>query len=168
MLRRLYLLFPKKSHIEHAVQELQDIGINTERMHTIARDDVDISGLPTATKHQKGDFSATLEHVIWNLNLALFFIAMAFFIYAVFQSSWIVGLFSLFIMAGTLYMGNYFVSHVPHMHLDQFQGALAHKEILLMVDVPHWRIRHVDKLIRKRHPEGNLDGVGWAVEAFGI
>lgn len=168
MLKRLYFLFPEKRHIKHAVQELQDIGIKIESMHTIARDDVDISGLPIATKQQKGDVSAILERVIWNLNLGLFFIATAFFVYAVFQSSWIFGLFNLLIMAGTLYMGNYFVSHVPHMHLDQFQGALAHKEFLLMVDVPQWRMRQVERLIRKRHPEGNLDGVGWAVEAFGI
>jgi len=104
MLKRLYFLFPEKRHIKHAVQELQDIGIKIERMHTIARDDVDISGLPIATKQQKGDVSAILERVIWNLNLGLFFIATAFFVYAVFQSSWIFGLFNLLIMAGTLYM----------------------------------------------------------------
>ncbi len=168
MLKRLYFLFPQKHQVKQAVQELEDTGIKTGRMHTIAHEEVDISGLPVASKNQKSDFSAVLERIIWNLNLGLFFVATAFLIYAVFQGNWILGIFNLLIMAGTLYGGNYFVSHVPHIHLDQFQGALAHGEILLMVDVPQWRIRRVERLIKKHHPEGNLDGVGWTVEAFGV
>ncbi len=168
MLKRLYFLFPQKHQVKQAVQELEDSGIKIGRMHTIAHDGVDISGLPVATKNQKSDFSAVLERIIWNLNLGLFFVATAFLIYAVFQGSWILGIFNLLIMAGTLYGGNYFVSHVPHIHLDQFQGALAHGEILLMVDVPQWRVQRVERLIKKHHPEGNLDGVGWTVEAFGV
>lgn len=168
MLKRLYFLFPEKYQVKQAVKELRNIGVKTRRMHTIARDDVDISGLPVATKQQQSDFSAVLERILWNLNLGLFFVATAFFVFAIFQGNWMLGLLNILIMAGTLYLGNYFVSHVPHMHLDQFQGALAHKEFLLMVDVPQWRMRRVERLIKKHHPEGNLDGVGWAVEAFGL
>lgn len=167
MLKRLYFLFPERHQVKQAVKELREIGLKTGSMHTIAKMGVNIMGLPVASERQKHDFGATLEKILWNLNLGLFAVATVFLFYAVFQESWGLAAFNLLVMAATLYAGNYFVVHVPHTHLDQFQGALAHGEILLMVDVPQWRMGQVERLIRKQHPESGLDGVGWAVESFG-
>ena len=168
MLKRLYFLFPEKHQVEQAVRELQNMGIKMGSMHTIAKAGVDINGLPVATDRQKQDFGATLDKFLWNLNLGLFFFAALLLVYAVFQGHWLLAGFNLLVMAGALYVGNYFVVHIPHTHLDQFQGALAHREILLLVDVPRWRMGQVERLIRKRHPESSLDGVGWAMEGYGV
>lgn len=168
MLLRLYFLFPEKSQVQQSVEELNEAGIKNRSIHVLARNGVDLSGLPQATKHQKSDLAAKIEHLLWNINLGLFFVALAFLIYGLLQGYWILGFFMALLMAATFIAGNYFVTHVPHTHLDQFQGALSHREILLMVDVPAWRIREIEYLIRKHHPEAGLDGVGWALQGFGI
>lgn len=168
MLRRVYFLFPERRQVEKAVTELVGIGIERWRMHTIAREDVDISGLPEATVRQRTDFGAKLEEFGWHLNLAAFFFALLLFLVSLFVGAWYWSLGCLLVMAGTFFAGNYFASYVPHMHLNAFEPALRHGEILLMVDVPRWRVSDVYAEVRKHHPEAEGDGVGWALDGLRI
>ena len=76
MKRRLYSLLPDTVHRRAVVNDLNMLGINTDSIHTLAQPDVDLSGLPVATGKQRRDSGARLETILWDGNLAIFFIAL--------------------------------------------------------------------------------------------
>lgn len=168
ILRRLYFLIPDYPNAEQAVADLLQIGVDSRHIHTIAKLGVDVSGLPKATAKQRSDLAAKLDQWFWDLNLLLFFIFMALFLFAMWNASWGWALVSLLVMGLSFWAGHYFVRHLPHAHLDEYQVALRHGEILLLVDVPRWRISAVEKALRRRHPEAELGGVSWTLDALGI
>jgi hypothetical protein len=168
MLRRLYYIFPIRKQVESAVEELKDLGIDQKRMHTIAREDIDISELPPATVRQRSDFGARLEVWMWDLNLLLFFTAAGALVFTLFFSLWYWGLGLALVMAASFLLGNHFATHIPKMHLSGLRAALNHGEILLLVDVPRWHVREVEATVLRHHPEAGIGGVGWTLEALHI
>ena len=168
MLRRLYFLFPDAAHAGDVARELQAAGIGRDHLHAIARDDIDISPLPTATARQRSDRVWLVERIYWNANLALFGLALAGFIVSLLQGFTAWSMAALLVMAVTFLGGWHFAVNVPHVHLSEVRQALTHGEILLMVDVPRKRVAEVSELVVRRHPEAELGGVGWTIEAVGI
>jgi hypothetical protein len=71
-------------------------------------------------------------------------------------------------MAATFALGEWFIDHVPNIYLTEFRDALAHGEILLMVDVPAWRVKEIEDHIHSHHPEAAVGGVGWTLERWGV
>jgi len=166
MLRRIYLLFPQRRHVEQALPDLRHLGVDWRHMHAIAREDIDISGLPEASARQRTDYGARLERVLWNLNLLTFFLALILFV-----GSLLAGLMGWALLEGVLMVvtylaGRYFVRHVPHAHLDECRSALKHGEILLLVDVPRWQVTEIGREVRRLHPEAEIGAVGWTVDAL--
>ncbi|RLJ19210.1 hypothetical protein DJ031_09265 [bacterium endosymbiont of Escarpia laminata] len=168
MLRRIYLLFPQRYHVEQALPDLQRLGVDRRHMHAVAREGIDISGLPEASVRQRTDFGARLERALWNLNLLTFFLALILLIGSLFVGLLGWALLNGLVMSATYLAGSYFVRHVPHAHMDECRSALKHGEILLMVDVPRWRVSEIGREIRRLHPEAEIGAVGWTVEALQI
>jgi len=157
------MLFPQRAAVEQAVIELQGIGVPRKNLHTIAKQGIDISGLPKATLRQKTDIGAKVEAYFWNLNLIVFFSAFLVMIAALIASNMTAALLSACIMFATFIAGYYFASHVPHAHLDECSSAIKHGEILLLVDVPVWKLKKAELLIHKLHPDMLLGGVTWTL-----
>lgn len=168
ILRRLYLLFPGHKFAARAVEDLLALGIDREHIHTVAKQDVDITDLPKATVRQQNDLVARLDHWFWDINLLVFFFALALFVISLWSASWVWALGWLLLMGLTFFLGNHFAKHVPHAQMSECQTALRHGEILLMVDVPRWHMATVEKAIRKRHSEVEVGGVSWVLDALGI
>lgn len=168
MLRRLFYLFPEKSQVQAVVNELEKKNIDYARMHTLAKDGVDLDGLPTATVRQCNDLGAKLESWFWRLNLFVFFCVLALILLAALSKAWSLVLLGLFVAAANVLLGNHIAGKIPRVHLDQFRGALSHGEILLMVDVPRWRVREIEQVVTRHHPEADSGGVGWTIEALHI
>lgn len=168
IMRRLYLLFPGHQFADRAVADLLLLGVDQRHIHTVAKQGVDISGLPKATLRQRTDILARLDHWFWDLNLLLFFFALALLVLSVWNASLVWGLACLAVMGLTFFLGNHYAKHVPHAHMDECQTALRHGEILLMVDLPRWRMATVEKTIRKKHPEVEVGGVSWVLDALGV
>lgn len=168
MTRRLYYLFPKVKHAQRVVEELRQAGIAKEHVHAMARADIDISSLPVATPQQKSDKVWFIERLFWNGNLAVFGLALIGLLISLYWgfSAWS-GL-AICVMLATYFAGERFAVKMPHAHLSEVKGALAHGEILLMVDIPKLRVAEVNNLVLRHHPEGNLGGVGWTIEALGV
>jgi hypothetical protein len=129
---------------------------------------MDISGLPKATVSQRKDLAGRLDQWLWDINLLLFFFALALFVIALVSTSWAWAAVWLAVMGTTFYLGYYFVRHIPHAHMQECQTALRHGEILLLVDVPRWRQAAIEKAMRKQHPEIEIGGVGWTLDGLGI
>jgi hypothetical protein len=169
MKRRLYFLLPDTVHTRAVVNDLKVFGISNDAIHTLARAGVDLSALPVATRKQRIDSGARLETILWDGNLAIFFIALVALItmaYTGLTWSWL--LLPAAVMLVTFVAGVVFTSQVPNVHLSEFRDAMRHGELLLMVDVPVWRVERVEALVHKHHPEAVVGGVGWHIDALHI
>lgn len=167
MTRRLYFLFPDQAHAQRVVDELVQAGVPETRMHALARPGIALDGLPGATRRQREDAGGRLERRLWEGNLGLFALALLALLASlgIGEGTWAV--LCLAVMAVSFLAGLLF-THLPNAHLDQFQAALGHGEILLLVDVPKSRVRHVEDLIQWHHPEAAVGGVGWTIAALGL
>ena len=166
MNRRLYFLFPRVAHAKSVVEELRESGVDASGMHAVAREDVDLSELPQSTPRQREDVCCRVETWLWNGNLIVFGIALLALVLAAVQGSWAGALISLTVMAVTFFAGERFAATVPKAHLREFREAIAHGEVLLMVDVPRERVAEIEERVHQRHPEAVVGGVGWSIQAL--
>ena len=168
ILRRLYLLIPGKSQAESVVRDLMVDRISRQHIHAIAQAGVDTGDLPLATRRQRGDLGMKIERWAWDMNLALFVTALAVMLAALWTADWLWAAGALMIAAATVAFGYRFAGHIPQTHVEDCLTPLRHGEILLLVDVPRWRISEVERNIRRAHPEVEIGGVGWGLDALGI
>lgn len=168
MSRRLYFLLPDLEHTRTVVDELNVAHIDPAHLHVIAGNDADIGDLPPATVAQRGDAGNRLEHLLWNGNLVLFFLAFAASVAILAAGKPLLALIPVCLMLLTFFAGQRFTVSVPNTHLSDLRDALRHQEVLLMVDVPAERVKEVEDIVHRRHPEAIVSGVGWAVEGLGI
>lgn len=166
MQRRLYFLFPNESHAQDAIDHLQsDTALNASDIHVITDFE------PRILKHphsRRGiDEEARVETRLWNMNLVLFFLALfAFVIALVFNAAFVAGI-AVVVMFATFIGGVMFTRRIPSAHRFQFREALAHGEILLMLDVPLNRVREVEHFVHTHYPDAVTGGVGWHLRPIG-
>lgn len=168
MKRRLYFLFPDTVTAQRAVADLTANGVDTRQIHTVARDRVDVSGLPPATVAQRRDVLCRIERGLWNCNLALFALAVVMLVAGWALGNTLAAVLGLVIMLLTFSGGALFALRVPSVHLDEFRAALAHGEILLMVDVSRDCVESIEELMLRVHPEAVPGGSSWTPGAMGI
>lgn len=169
MQRRLYFLFPDEVHARHAVDTLLDeIGIDARHIHALTRNESGIARLPRPTARQRNNTAARTETWVWNGNLWLFTLALMLFVVALVSGVGILAVVTLAIMIATFVIGFLFTSHVPQAQLDQFHDAIAHGEVVIMLDVPRTRVKEVEDYMHHRHPEAVVGGVSWSIDAFGL
>lgn len=168
MKRRLYFLFSNTGQARAAVADLDGLGVDADHMHVLARPGVDLSGLPPATERQRRDVLKRLDTILWGGNLVLFGIAFAGLILAMAIGNTIgIVLASAFLIT-SFTGGAIFALRLPTTHLDEFNEALRHGELLLMVDVSRDCMEDVEELMRRRHPEAVAGGSGWTPDVFGV
>jgi len=168
MYRRLYFLLPDREHALAVVNELAANGIREEHMHAVADQQLPLTGLPNTTIRQKHDAGRRVEKLLWNANLTVFGLALGGFITLIILyglTGWL--LVCIATMIATFLAGLGF-THVPNTHLDEFRDAIAHGEILLMIDTEESRVADIENRVHRHHPEATVGGVGWGTEAFGL
>ena len=168
MNRRLYFLLPDKAHALSVVDELARERISIENMHALGSKDTQLDGLPGASLRQYNDAASHLESFLWNANLLSFFVALGMFIIMLVTTGWNLWL----LVPAAIMMANFLAglrfTRLPNTHLDEFRDAMAHGEILLMVDVPEQRVADIENQVHHHHPEATVGGVGWGTPAFGL
>ena len=168
MYRRLYFLLPSTASAQSLVGQLIQLGIARKRLHTVAGQGADISGLPPASSRQLHDVGASIESWLWESNLAAFFIALiSLAVMLMLQVPWPWHVLPLAIMLLDFTLGLYFAIYIPNVHLQEFHQALKHREILLMVDVKISRVAEVEAFVHHHHPEAVVGGSGWNIELLG-
>lgn len=167
MLRRVYYIIPNVAHARRVVDELQAAGIEREQMHACSKTGRQLPGLPVATEAQGRDRVGALDKLIWNADLTLFGLAAVGLLFAATAGSvgWMLG--ALGVMLGAYVFGRWFAIKVPHTRLSDMRVPLAHGEVVLMVDVPKERVREIDLLVGRHHPEAGVGGVGWTSPTLG-
>ena len=168
MNRRLYFLLPDKEHALSVVNELVHERIGIENMHALGSKGTQLDGLPCASLRQYNDAAGHLENFLWNANLLSFVVALGMFIIMLVTTGWNLWL----LVPAAIMMANFLAglrfTRLPNTHLDEFRDAMAHGEILLMVDVPEQRVADIENQIHHHHPEATVGGVCWGSHAFGL
>jgi hypothetical protein len=168
MKRRLYFLLPDKAHALSVVDELTRERIGIENMHALGSQGTQLEGLPSTSLRQYNDTASHLENFLWNANLLSFVVALGIFIILLITTGWSLWL----LVPAAIMMANFLAglrfTRLPNTHLDEFRDALAHGEILLMVDVPEQRVADIENQVHQHHPEATVGGVGWGTPAFGL
>lgn len=164
MKRRLFFLLPDIKHARQLVFELNQLGIDQSAMHVVARDDIDYTGLPKSTSLQKRDEIYKLEQIVWNTNLALFATTLFFTLYFLLTDSPLAALIPAALMLSSFAAGCFFTSKVPDTHLSEFETAISHGEILLVVHTPKQHVKTLEKFVHHQHPEAITAGIGWSLD----
>lgn len=168
MNRRLYFLLPDRAHALLVVDELNSSGIRTEHIHALGDRRTRLDGLPSSTLRQSRDTASRLEKILWNANLISFAIALCVFIAMVLTMNWSWWLLVPVVILVANFLAGLSFTSLPNTHLGEFQDALAHGEILLMVDVPESQVATVEAQVHHQHPEAAIGGVGWGTAALGL
>ena len=168
MWRRLYFTFPHAEHARRVVAELERDGVNRNRIHTIARPDVDLSGLPIANEAQRKDRVWFWERTFWNGNLIFFAIMLAIAALTLYAGSPGWTIVALAAALAAVVLGERFAVKVPHVHLSEMRVPMIHGEVIIMVDVPRTRVRDIEQMVIRHHPEAGVGGVGWTLASAGI
>jgi len=168
MWRRVYFSFPDAAQARQAVGELESAGISQDQMHAIGKADVDLSGLPLATEHQRRDRIWFWEQVFWYGNLIFFMIALAVTGAALWTGSVAWAIIGGLAAMASVVLGERFAVKVPHVHLNEMRVPLNHGEVVLLVDVPREQVRDIEKRVTTHHPEAGLGGVGWTIAHSGV
>ena len=168
MNRRLYFLLPDRAHALLVVDELNRSGIKTEYIHALGDRRTRLDGLPASTLRQARDSASRLEKILWNANLVSFAIALCVFIAMVLTMNWSWWLLVPVVILVANFLAGLSFTSLPNTHLGEFQDALAHGEILLMVDVPESQVATVEAQVHHQHPEAAIGGVGWGTAALGL
>lgn len=168
MWRRIYFSFPNAEQARRVVTDLELADVERESIHTIARSDIDITGLPSANKAQRNDKVWFWDKMFWNSNL-FFFTTML--VLTILLLSWGYPKWAFIAgpaMAASFIIAYLFASKIPHAHLNQMRVPIAIGEVVLLVDLPFKRVREITQLVSRRHPEASLDGIGWTISSAGI
>jgi hypothetical protein len=166
MQRRLYFLFPNELHAQDAIDHiLQDIRISASDIHVLT--DFEPRSLKHPYSRRGIDEEAQFESRLWNANLTVFFIALALFIAALAYGYPLIASIAVVIMIATFVSGALFTIRIPSAHIEQFRDALAHGELLVMLDLPLRRVREVEHFVHTHYPDAVTGGVGWHLKAIG-
>ena len=135
---------------------------------TVARPDVEISGLPAANDAQRRDLVWFWDRAFWYGNLTYFAVALSAAVLALYLGS--PGWASVAAVAAValVILGQRFVVKLPHIHLSELRIPFAHGEVILLVDVPRSRVHEIEQAVSRHHPEAGLGGVGWTIVSAGI
>lgn len=168
LLRRLYFILPDTLRATAVAQELLDSGTPAQRIAFASRNPQPAPIAGITVQGPGDDPGARLERILWNLNLGVFFIALAALIVmlaAEVSIPWLVA--PLLIMLATFIGGERF-THVPDTHLNEFAPALRHGEVVLMVTVPPERVAEIEALVHRHHPDATVGGVGWGSDLLHV
>ena len=168
MLRRLYFLLPDEHLTKHVVDELIDSGIKIKQIHALQRITPSNPQLPDATPWQKLDMAQKLENVIWNSNLVMFALALLVLMIALLTQLYTLAFASFIVMVVTFVLGDLFATFMPRVHLREFEDALSHGEVLLMIDVPSQQVAEIEARVLHHHPAAIPGGASWTIQLNGL
>jgi len=168
MFIRLYFLLPDELLTKRVVDDLASTGIKHQQIHALKRNRNEQKHQQINPQWQRLDMAQRIEKIAWNSNLIIFFIAL--FVLMLSLPSDLTGLAitAVVVMLATFLLGDIFASRIPKVHLQEFEDALSHGEVLLMVDVPENRVVETEDRVLSHHPAAIAGGSSWTIHSLGI
>ena len=170
-MRRLYFLIPTVDSATKIVDELLLARIEQRHIHIAAADHHALleANLPEAGLLQESDFVPAVERglAIGGATGILAGIAAVAIpgVGLVLGGGAILGIGLAGAGLGAWASGMIGVS-APSTRLKEFESAISEGNLLMMVDVPKQQVDEVTELIRKHHPEVEVEGTEPVIHAF--
>ena len=160
-MRRLYFLMPDITTTHSLVNELLLSHVEERYIHVLAKEGTPLEDLPEASLFQKSDFVPAIERGL-TLGAATGVIC-GLVAMALPPAGLVIGGGAVFaIGAAGAGVGGLMSSMVgislPSSRLKKFEDALDQGEFLVMIDVPRPRVEEIEQLVRKHHPEADIEG----------
>ena len=167
---RIYWLLPDLESARRTMDDLLLARIEARRIHFVAREGTDMSGLNPASVLQTSDVirSAEMGLIIGAGVGALLGVLVAVYYPIVGEGpQW--GLAAALAIAGAIF-GTWTSTMIgvstPSKRLARFAPQIEQGQILLMVDVLMWQVEDIEARLRTLHPEANLKGTEPDIPAF--
>jgi len=160
-MRRLYFLMPDITTTHSLVEELLLSHVEERYIHVIAKEGTPMEDLPEASLFQKSDFVPAIERGL-TLGAATGVIC-GLVAMALPPAGLVIGGGAVFaIGAAGAGVGGLMSSMVgislPSSRLKKFEDALDQGEFLVLIDVPRPRVEEIEQLVKKHHPEADIEG----------
>lgn len=168
MFIRLYFLLPDEIHTKQVVDDLAGNGIKHHQIHALKRNRNDAKHNRDNPEWQRLNMAQRIEKLAWNSNLIIFFIALLVLVLSLANGLTGLAIAAFVVMAASFLLGDIFAARIPKVHLKEFEDALSHGEVLLMVDVPEKQVVTTEELVLSHHPAAIAGGSSWTIHSLGI
>lgn len=168
-MRRIYFLLPDVDCACRIVDELLLARIEERHIHLLARDGTPMDGLPEASDAQRSDLIPALQKGVAAGGLTGLLagaLAIAFPPAGLtFGGGALLGMTAFGAGFGA-WMAGMVGAGLPSGRLEKFQSAIASGQVLMMIDVPRDRVEDTEALVRRHHPEADLEGTETNIPLF--
>lgn len=162
LMRRIYFLAPSVASARAIVNDLLLARIEERHIHVLAKEGTPLEDLPEAKLAQASDLIASLERGAAAGGLTGL---LAGLVAVTFPPAGLAlggGALLGIALLGTgfgAWMSSMVGVGIPNSRLEQFQDAIAKGELLMMIDVPRVRVEEIEAVVRRHHPEAELEGL---------
>lgn len=161
-MRRIYFLAPNVVSAKAIVNELLLARIEERHIHVLAKEGTALEDLPEAKLAQSSDLIPSLERGAAAGGLMGLLAGVVAVTVPpaglVIGGGALLGL-TLFGAGFGAWMSSMVGVGLPSSRLTNFEAAIARGELLLMLDVPHGRVEEIEALVKRHHPEAELEGL---------
>lgn len=168
-IKRIYFIVPDRDMARAIVNELLVARVEERHIHILAKRGTDLQELPEASILQKSDFVPAVQRGL-ALGGAVGTLAGLVGIAVAPAAAVIAGgviLASSLAGAGVgAWISGMVGLNVGNTRHKQFEDAIEHGALLMMIDVPVSRVEEVEDLIKSHHPEAELEGTEPRIPAF--
>ena len=170
MSRRIYWLLPDRESAWATMDDLLLAGIEVKHIHFVAKEGTDMTGLHAANVLQTSDVVRSAEMgLLIGGGVGGLLGALVAVHYPITgdEPQW--GIAAVLAIFGALFgtwTSTMIGVSIPSKRLQRFAPQIEEGQILMMVDVPLWRVEHLEDRLRKRHPEARLEGTEPDIPAF--
>jgi hypothetical protein len=170
MRTRVYWLLPDLASARATMGDLRQAGVELRRMHFVARDDCDLSGLHAANVLQTSDVLRSAETgLVIGAAVGGLLGAVAAFGYpdAGEPPQW--SFIPELVIAGALFdvwTSSMIGISAPNKRLQRFAPELEQGRILLMLDVPVGRAEEIQARLQALHPEARRHDIEPELASF--
>ena len=159
-MKRLCFLLPDVDTAHGVVDDLRARGIGDADIYVVANDETELGDLPDAGNIEKSDFYPQLARGLatgGTIGVIGGLIAMRV-AGAVFGGGAVL-LFGLIGAGINALLAAMAGAAFPNSRLTQFEKAIQSGDILVMVNVADDAVEEIDKLVKTRHPDAEIEGV---------
>ncbi len=161
-MRRIYFLVPSVASARAIVDELLLARVEQRHIHIVAREGTPLEDLPEAGIAQTSDLIPAIEKGLAAGGLSGLLAGALAVTFPpaglVLGGGALLGLTAFGAGFGA-WMSSMVGIGLPSGRLKPFEDAIARGELLMMIDVPRDRVEEIEAVVRRHHPEAELEGV---------
>lgn len=168
-MRRIYFLVPDLESAAKVTDELLLARIEEKHIHVIAREGTELGELPEASLLQTSDVIPALERglAVGGATGILAGVAALTFPPAGLVLGGGAILATALLGSGIgAWVSSMIGVDVKNSRIVQFEQALEQGEILFLVDVPKARVGEIEAMVKRHHPDADIEGTEPHIPAF--